>query len=127
MEFGFQPDSDVVYSDVMPGLSYDFGNFKLSAACLMNLRFAEVVMFSGILIGGRNMADVEFEMPRQVASREQCAAWIAWHLDRCADGDQFMPERDAPWLAEGRSHCATLPWVREFAGQIRRRAGGNSR
>jgi hypothetical protein len=35
-DFGFQPDDAVVYSDVKPGLSFDFGNFKLSASCLLN-------------------------------------------------------------------------------------------
>lgn len=45
---GFQPDDTVVYSDVHPGLSFDFGNFKLSASCLMNMSFVEVVLFTGI-------------------------------------------------------------------------------
>lgn len=36
-------------SDVMPGLSCDFGNVKGSASCVMNLRFKEVVLVTGVL------------------------------------------------------------------------------
>jgi hypothetical protein len=45
---GFVPDPRVM-SDVMPGLSCDFGNVKGSASCVMNLRFKEVVLVTGVL------------------------------------------------------------------------------
>lgn len=111
-DFGFTADSSVL-SDAMRGLSYHFGNFKLLAYSLTNKRFVDVVMFFGILTSPRRIAEVEFEMPRFVESREQCAAWIVWNLDQHADGRVFQPTREAAWLLEGRNHKHLLPWQRE--------------
>ncbi|MCP5365872.1 MAG: hypothetical protein H6905_11720 [Hyphomicrobiales bacterium] len=111
---GFGPDADVL-SDVQPGLSYDFGGFKLSAACLTSQSMQEVVYFSGVLAGSRTLAHVEFEMPRRVESLEQCAAWIVWNLDRAAPKRAFTPGKEVPWLIEGRRNKAMLPWERRMA------------
>lgn len=46
---GFRPDSAVHFSDILPGLSLDFGNFKLSAAALISPYSGEIVSFSGVL------------------------------------------------------------------------------
>jgi hypothetical protein len=108
---GFQPDFTVVYSDILPGLSLDFGNFKLAASCVLNLRCVEVVLFSGILATRDTLAEIEFELPRQVKSREQCAAWIVWHLDQ----HTFRPARHVGWIEEGRQNRRLLPWVMSIA------------
>lgn len=113
-DFGFQPDAEVI-SGPMPGLAIDFGNFKLSASRGMNLRFIEVVSFSGVLATPRTIAQIEFEMPLHVTSREQCAAWIVWHLDEAAPASVFTPTRVTDWVAEGRSHKKLLPWVSDLA------------
>lgn len=110
LDFGFQSDVEV-YSDRMPGLSFHFGNFKLSASYVLNIRLVEVVLFTGILSTRRSLADVNFEMLREVKSREQCAAWIIWHLDQAAYGSVFIPERDVGWVTEGRENLNSLPWV----------------
>jgi len=44
---GFQPDEKVL-SDVSPGQSFDFGTFTLRAGCMINLRFAEIVLFTTV-------------------------------------------------------------------------------
>lgn len=111
--FGFQPDTAVV-SDIQPGLSYDFGNFTLSVSAVINLRFAEVIMCSGVLSTRRTLSEVHIEMPRQMESREQCAAWLAWSLDRQA-GRLFQPQRKVDWLEIGRANESLLPWVRDRA------------
>jgi hypothetical protein len=108
-ELGFQPDPNV-YSDVRPGLSFDFGNFVLTASCVMNLRFAAVVLFGGCLVSPRSISEVAFEMPRRIACRDICAAWIVWHLDGHAGG-MFVPAREVPWVIEGRLCKRLLPWV----------------
>jgi hypothetical protein len=110
-DFGFKPDAEV-YSDVNPGLSFDFGNFKLSASCVMNLRLAKIVLFSGVLKTGRTIAEVSFEMPRRVHSQKQCAAWIVWHLDRSAGKGGLGPNSETAWIIEGRGSKNLLPWVR---------------
>jgi hypothetical protein len=113
-DLGFHPDDTVIYSDVKPGLSIDFGNFKLSASCLLNLRFVEVVLFTGILATPHSLAEIEFELPRRVLSREQCAAWIVWSLDQSAPDRRFQPTRYVGWIEEGRQNQRLLPWVAEL-------------
>ena len=112
-DFGFKPDGKVI-SDVIPGLSLDFGGFKLSASCVTNERLVEVVMFGGVLATKNSVAMVNFEMPRRVTSREQCAAWIVWNLDSDAPGKIFIPAHDVAWLNEGRQNQSLLPWVAEL-------------
>jgi hypothetical protein len=91
-EFGFMPDAAAGMSDEMPGLSFDFGNLKLYAVCVMNLKFREVVMFTGVLTTRRTIAEVIFELPRMLASRELCGAWITWNLDNYV----FQPLIEVP-------------------------------
>lgn len=112
-DLGFEPDAKVM-SDGTPGLSFDFGNFKLSASSVVNMRFAEVILFTGVLATSRTLAEVDFEIPRRVKSREQCAAWIVWNLDSLAGG-LFTPAREVRWLAEGRENQTLLPWVANLA------------
>ncbi|MBI5771341.1 MAG: hypothetical protein HZA93_26440 [Verrucomicrobia bacterium] len=105
---GFQPDESV-FSDIRPGLSFDFGNFKLSASAVLSRRFEEVVLFTGVLATARSLAEVQFEMPRQIESREKCAAWVAWNLDQAAGGG-FDPANEVAWLKIGRANLGLLPW-----------------
>jgi hypothetical protein len=109
-QLGFGPDAEVKYSDLAPGQSYDFGGFKLTASFHCNLYLRESVSFGGLIVGRNSISQIEFEMPFFVESVEQCAAWIAWHLDH-----QGASHARAPWLEMGRQHLDTLPWVREAA------------
>jgi hypothetical protein len=45
---GFQHDPRVI-SDECPGLCFDFGNLALWASSCQNLRYVEVVLFTGVL------------------------------------------------------------------------------
>ena len=112
---GFAPDPSV-HSDEMPGLSFDFGDVKVAAGRVMNLRLKEVVLFTGVLKGGRTVAEIRFEMPLYVESCDQGLAWIVWGLDQAADGHVFKPTIAVPWLEQGRQRRNTLPWERERVG-----------
>jgi hypothetical protein len=116
---GFLPDANVI-SDVQPGLSRDFGNLRLSASCGTNRNFREVVLFMGILTSERSIAEVIFELPPLVESREQALAFLVWSLDQHADGKIFMPRVPTSWLEEGRKHRYCLPWERELAAYAAR-------
>lgn len=113
-EFDFQPDDGVV-SDLKPGLSFDFGNLKLSASAVMGKMFHPVVLFTGVLNGRRTLAEIAFELPRKVSSKEQLAALLVYYLDKAADGNVFQPIRGVGWLAEGRTHRKLLPWETDLA------------
>jgi hypothetical protein len=80
-QFGFVEDPKVQFSDLAPGHSFDFGNFELTAAFHLNLQFARVASFGGLIVGVNSLSQIDFEVPFLVESVEQCAAWIAWHLD----------------------------------------------
>jgi len=111
---GFQPDSNVI-SDGEPGLSFDFGNLKLSASWVISPRsVAEVVFFTGSLSTPRAMAEIGFELPRRMKSAKQCAAWIVWNLDRYCNG-ALKQTCHIDWVEEGRQNRSLLPWVRSMA------------
>ncbi len=107
--FGFKPDPKVI-SDHKLGMSYDFGDFKLSGAFVMGNDFQDVVLFTGIIHTSRTLANVEFEIPCYDLSSELCAAYIAYHLDKIVSGSMFVPEKDSPWLVTGRANKHLLPW-----------------
>lgn len=109
-QLGFKPDPRVM-SDLHPGLSYDFGNFKLNVVFGTSPRHGQAAYFGGVLNTPRTVAMVEFAIALSIESREQCAAWIVYHLDQVADG-YFIPAIETPWLDEGRAHQDLLPWIR---------------
>lgn len=108
---GFQPDDAIVFSDILPGLSLDFGSFKLSAVAVISPYSGEIVSFSGILATPRTIAEIHFELPRRVESLKQCAAWIVWNLDQQSDGRVFRPAWALEWIEEARRNRRLLPWV----------------
>ena len=112
-QLGFEPD-ETAWSDVRPGLAYDFGGFKLTAGCMMNLHMREVISFGGVMHTSRTIALVEFEMPRKIESLEQCAAWIAWHLhEQLPRQQKIIPVSKIDLLVFGMRHTETLPWERD--------------
>jgi hypothetical protein len=110
---GFSEDRRVI-SDLYPGLSFDFGNLKLSAGSMLNGRFVPVVLLSGLISTKRNIASIEAELPLEVESIEQGMAFVAWSLDNAAHG-RFEPAITPAWLETGRTHRHLLPWERERA------------
>ncbi len=112
-EIGFGPDNGVV-SDVRPGLSFDFGNLKLSASCVLSRCFREVVLLTGKLLTDRTGCLICDEMPRVLESRELGLAWLAYCLDKAAGG-RFEPANETEWVAQGRLHRHLLPWEQESA------------
>jgi hypothetical protein len=110
---GFSEDQTVI-SDLRPGLSFDFGNLKLSAGRMVNHWFVPVIVLSGVMSTNRNISSVEAELPVEVESIEQGMAFVAWSLDNATHG-QFQPAITPSWLETGRRNRHLLPWVRERA------------
>ena len=78
-DLGFVPDASVV-SDELPGLSFDFGTFKLQASWQMNRWFVPIVLLSGIYSTSRTIAMIEQQLPLEIESVDQGKAFIAWCL-----------------------------------------------
>lgn len=117
---GFEPDASVI-SDGGSGLSCDLGNFRLLAGRMMNLNFREIVQFTAMYQTPRTIGSIDFEMPVQVESLEQCAAWIAWHLNKhLPRQEKLLSTTKASFLILGLQHQDTLPWVRERAAYAAR-------
>jgi hypothetical protein len=110
---GFVEDRSVI-SDPPPGLSFDFGYFKLEASRLVNRSMRPIVMLSGMAASERSIGDLQTELPLEVESMEQAKAFVAWCFDRLTDSN--APSRFEPkWIEEGRQHSSLLPWNRNLA------------
>src|SRR5215469_1943763 len=88
------------YSEGKCSLSFDFGILKLKATAGVNLRAREIVLFTGVLSTPQTLGDVQFEMPQQIMSTRQCAAWIVWHLDQYSE---FQAVQHVGCVEEGRA------------------------
>lgn len=108
---GFAPDASAL-SYGGEALSYDFGNLTLSARQTMNRYFAEIISVSGVYATPRTIAEVEIQLPLRVASVQQCAAFIAWGIDKQVSRN-FVPLAPTRWLDEGRNNFDLLPWIRK--------------
>lgn len=117
---GFEPDASVI-SEGESGLSCDLGRIRLSAGRMVNLYCREIVQFSAVYQTPRTIGSVDFEMPMQVESLEQCAAWIAWHLnEQLPQQEKLLSTSKASFLLIGLQHHDTLPWMRERAAYAAR-------
>lgn len=105
---GFCRD-DAVLSDGSPGLSIDFGNFKLEASHNLNRWLRPVIILGGVMSTSRTIAVVHFEVPLELESFEQGVALFTYCLDSHAGG-VFCPSSNVPWLIEGRRYRHLLPW-----------------
>jgi hypothetical protein len=113
IRLGFQVDSNVL-SDGAPGLSFDFGNFKLEASQGVNRWFRDVITLGGVMTTDRTTAIVHFEMPTEVESFEQGLAFVTHCLDSRAGGT-FEPLSTVDWLSAGRRYRHLLPWSKPSA------------
>lgn len=109
---GFRKDPEVL-SDEPPGLSFNFGNFKLEAGQLMNRWLRPVITVGGVMTTDRTISLVHFEMPLDVESFEQGVALVTYCLDRHSPGGAFKPASTVSWLDEGRRYRHLLPWEKE--------------
>lgn len=105
----FQEDWGV-FTDELPGYTWDFGNFTLEAKQLTGLYLQPEFSFSGLLQDARSLTSVSFSVPLMVESFEQGTAWIADALDR----QRVKPRTSPAWLDQGRQWQGLLPWVRRL-------------
>ena len=111
LELGFTVKPDCL----CPTLSYDFGNLTLDAGEVVTDRFAPVIQLTGVFGGARSFGMIEYQVPRELDSREQGLALLAYCLDHHAGNPTFRPQKPASWLDAGRLHQGLLPWERAAA------------
>jgi hypothetical protein len=93
LDLGFQPGEN-------KERFYDFGDYKLFAGPpgLDWRRAIHAVPFHGGWTTHRTWAWVEFDLPIEMESREQCTAFLAYYLDRYNCDGCFNPKVPTPWL-----------------------------
>jgi len=107
VDLGFQP-----VADPLPCSIFDFGNFILRATGeVWSLQFQQVVGFGGVMATPNRLAEVAFDIPQRVKSREQCIAMIVYYLDSASPKRVFHPAKQVDWVTEGRQYKHLLPWV----------------
>ncbi len=116
-DFGFKPNDGLDYG-FDESLVFDFATFRLAANLGLTRSYQHMVMLSGNLCTPRTIAMIEFEMPPQVESPEQCGALLAYYLRDY--GIRF--DREAWWLDEGKQRQDLLPWRRQWAEDEARNA-----
>lgn len=107
-QIGFLPQ-EAEFTDEQPGYVYDFGNWQLEAVQLTSLYLVPHFQFNGIVQTSYTLAQIAFEMPLEIESREQAIAWIAYGLR------PHKPANVPQWLTEGAALSHLLPWERKRA------------
>jgi hypothetical protein len=100
--FGFQIESGGLLGG-QPVLRAVTPELELAALFTSNQRRAPVALINGVLNDRGHFCSLRFEIPAEVASIEQCAAYLARGID---GGDQpvFYPREPLAWLDLGRCH-----------------------
>lgn len=100
--FGFQIESGGLLG-VQPVLRLVTPELELAALFTANQRRASVALVNGVLNNRGQLSSLRFEIPAEVASVEQCAAYLARGIDG-GGKPVFFPREPLAWLDLGRHH-----------------------
>ena len=89
--------------------SYRFVHLDLVACHVMNLYAREVVLLSGVVETRRTLSIVESQIPNDLGSPSEAAAWVSYALK--SDKRELEPLPD--WFVEGENHWDLIPFVAE--------------
>lgn len=112
--------------DPLPGLSFQFGPAELHAIESLNRWLVPTVSLAGMVATNRQICMIETDMPLEVESIEQAAAWVVWALDN-ASRRVFDPPGRPAWIEIGRRNRHLLPWERDRAAEELQRAAYEAR
>lgn len=112
LEFGFKPG---VNQAGFPCLILHLGAFKLFATEAVNMSFVDVITFRGTWYTGRECGEVDFELPRQMDSAAQCAAWLVYKLNESSKHLIAESHINYDWFEIGKNSELELPWKRREA------------
>ena len=103
----------------LDGVGYRFVHLDLDAVHVMNMYARYVVLLSGVINTGRTVATVESQIPGDLGSALEAAAWVSYALGSHRSELEPLPD----WFVEGERHWDLVPLERELrAAQERRRA-----
>ena len=113
---GFEPRQT---SAGLDGVGYRFVHLDLDAVHLMNLYVRYVVLLSGVLNTGRTVAVIEDQIPNDLGTSVEAAAWVSYALRPHRSDLEPLPD----WFLQGERHWDLVQIVRQAReAEERRRA-----
>ena len=103
----------------LEGAGYRFANLDLDALHAMNMYGRNVVLLSGVVETKRTVGLVESQIPDDVGSAPEAAAWVSYALQSYRSDLEPLPD----WFVEGERHWGLVPPARlELAARERQLA-----
>ena len=103
----------------LAGVGYRFVNLDLDAVDVHNLYARYVVLLTGLIDTGRRLAIIEHQIPPDLGSSLEVAAWISYVLRSNRSDLEPLPD----WFVEGERHWHLVAPARdEIAARERQRA-----
>ena len=103
----------------LDGVGYRFVHLDLDAVHVMNLYARYVVLLSGVINTGRTLAIIEDQIPNDLGSALEAAAWVSYALRSYRSDLEPLPD----WFVEGERHWDLVAPAREVReAQERQRA-----
>lgn len=90
------------------GVGYRFTHLDLDAVHVMNLYARYVVLLSGVLETHRSLAIIEDQIPNDLRSPSEAAAWVSYALSSHRSDLEPLPN----WFLEGEDHWDLVPLAR---------------
>ena len=94
----------------METVGFKFNVLDLVASCGVNRYFQTVVLVRGILQTKRTLGLVDSEIPPDLGSAREAAAWISYVLKSHRSNLEPLPA----WFVEGELHWGLIPFVRHM-------------
>ena len=94
----------------METVGFKFNVLDLVASCGVNRYFQTVVLLRGILRTKRTIGLVDSEIPPDLGSAREAAAWISYALKSHRSDLEPLPA----WFVEGELHWGLIPFVRQM-------------
>ena len=92
------------------GAGYIFSHLILNAIHVMSpTSFRFVVLLTGVVLTPRSVGEVESQIPADLGSALEAAAWVSYALRSYRKDLEPLPD----WFVEGERHWDLIPHVRE--------------
>ena len=93
----------------LEGVGYKFVHLDLDAVHVVNMYGRYVVLLSGVVETRRTVGVVEDQIPNDLGSPSEAAAWVSYALKSHRSELEPLPD----WFVEGERHWDLIPFVAE--------------
>ena len=104
----YEPEDSQYGKSRLEGVGYRFVHLDLGAVHVMNLYGRYVVLLSGVVETRRTLGLVESQIPNDIGSALEAAAWVSYALESYRSQLEPLPD----WFVEGERHWDLVPPAR---------------